>query len=311
MIELTNWVLSFLKIMKMIYTNLFQDYLKFNRWLSDFSIYNYKLHLWYFDEYLKRSSNYKITVEDCEKITRTHIESFMAWEVMKKSARTVNLYLSAIKQYLLFCEWLWKKVINVNTIKRIKEYRRKIEALEWWECKVLLDYFKKKSEDTSDNRIIYKRNYCIAYLLLYTGLRLSELQNLKRSDVKEYMVVRWKGNKNRTINLFEDDLEVINDYLCLRKDDSEWLFVSFSNNHYLGKLSKTVIEEIIREWWKCCWLKVFPHKLRHSFATNLLRKNASLIHIQQLLWHSSLATTEIYLTVLNRELRDTQKLLHW
>lgn len=77
------------------------------------------------------------------------------------------------------------------------------------------------------------------------------------------------------------------------------------------KLSRNSVEKIISKGAEDAGIttKVFPHKLRHTFATNLLRSNAPLIHIQKLLGHSSVQTTEMYLTVLNSELADTQRLI--
>ena len=75
------------------------------------------------------------------------------------------------------------------------------------------------------------------------------------------------------------------------------------------KLSNVSIEKIIKDGAvRKAWItgRVFPHKLRHTFATNLLRSNAPLPHIQQLLGHSNLTTTQIYLTVLNSKSRKTQ-----
>ena len=296
----------------MIYTTLFIEYLKNNRNYSDWTINWYRHYLRYFNQYLKAATNYKITIQDCEKITKLHIQNFIWNQISKgKNPRTVNVYLSAIKWYLAFCESLWKEVINTNTIKRVKESPLEINALLEDESTTLLEYFKNQIKENPWNEAITTRNYCICYLLIYTGLRLSELHNLKISQISENMLIRWKGKKNRIISLFEEDLEVINNYLKYRTDNSDWLFISFSRQNSLWHLSRTTIQKIIKKWWKETWIgRVFPHKLRHTFATNLLRRNAKLTHIQRLLWHSSLATTQIYLTVLDSELRDTQKLLH-
>ena len=95
----------------------------------------------------------------------------------------------------------------------------------------------------------------------------------------------------------------------MRKDRCPYLLVSHSNNYESKKLSNVSIENIIREAWNKIGVKVFPHKLRHTFATNLLRNGAKLIHIQQLLGHSNITTTQGYLSVLNSELQDTQMLV--
>lgn len=299
-------------IIKMLYRNLFLNYLEHNRWYSYWTIRWYSFYLKYFDLFLKQKTNYKITLEDCEKISKIHIENFINNEALKwKNPRTINVYISAIKQYLTYCESIWKNICNLSFIKRVKEYDNDIQSLNKDESNKLLSYFKECIDKNPWKELLYKRNYCICYLLLYTWLRLSELHNLKISQIWEQMLIKWKWRKNRIIYLFDEDLEVINSYLRERKDNSEWLFISLSRISYWEQLSRTSIETIIKEWWKESWIwRVFPHKLRHTFATNLLRNNANLTHIQKLLWHSSLETTQIYLTVLDNELKETQKLLH-
>ena len=106
--------------------------------------------------------------------------------------------------------------MNESAIVRAKEPDNKIECLLDDNSKKLIDYFKIMSLEWW---IIDKRNYCICWLLIYTGLRVSELANIKRSQIWNYMQIIWKGNRLRWVNLFEEDLEVINDYLKLRNDN--------------------------------------------------------------------------------------------
>lgn len=286
----------------------FFDWLERNRWYSKNTIIYYRRTLRDFDEYLMRKK--RRSVEACEKICLLDVEWFFRERLrIGNSIKTCNVFLSVIKSYLRYCWIIGKKVMNESAIIRAKEPDNKVECLLDKDCKKLLDYFKWLKANTKREEIINKRNYCICWLLFYTGLRVSELANLKRSQIGNYMQIIWKGNKLRWVNLFEEDLEVINEYLSLRKDKKDDLFISFANNYLWHKLSINAIEKVITEWWEKAWLseRVRPHKLRHTFATNLMRSWVKIQYIQKLLGHKSIATTQIYLTVLNTEVREAQK----
>jgi site-specific recombinase XerD len=156
------------------------------------------------------------------------------------------------------------------------------------------------------------RNYLIVYMLVYTGVRVTELINIKVDDINDELIIKWKGWKYRPIKLFKDDLDLIKLYLFMRrKYKSDYLFISLSHNNMWEKISRVAVENIVRDGWIKAWIKtkIFPHKLRHTFATSLLRRNANLYHIKELLWHSSISTTQTYLSVVNSELAKTQSLL--
>lgn len=296
----------FLELLKMIREQFFIR-LEKNRWYTYKTVDIYRRCLKAFDNYLIQKR--KRSIDDCEKIHLLDVEWFYRdlsnwWRCIK----TCNIYLSSIKTYLRYCSIMWKKVINESSILRAKEPEKKVDCLSDDDSTKLLNYFKNLESNTKKWEIINKRNYCICWLLLYTWLRVSELANLKRNQISSYFQIIWKGNKVRLVNLFDDDLKVVNDYLKLRKDNIEDLFISFDNAYANHKLTTQYIEALIKKWWEKAWLseRVRPHKLRHTFATNLLRSWAKLEHIQKLLGHSSIATTEIYLTVLDSECRWSQ-----
>ena len=261
-----------------------------------------------FDDYLKQI--WHPGVEQCKDIKMRHIDGFVLEQrsFKHKEDRTVNNYLAAIKLYLRFCLIQWKRVEDYNKILFIKEHRRKIEALSEEECIKLFEYFRNVKCKDKREELIKIRNLCIISLFMYTWLRLSELSSLKKEEIWEDMNITGKGGKDRYISIHPDDLRIIKYYLFIRKDNSEWLFISHAKNCDNRKLSNVSIEKIIKDGAVRAWItsRVFPHKLRHTFATNLLRSNAPLPHIQQLLGHSNLTTTQIYLTVLNSEIKKTQ-----
>lgn len=286
--------------------------LKTSRGFSENTIKNYNRTIVNFDRYLKSVSLNRRGANQCEKIKLNLIDSYIKKHRLEwKDVRTCNNYLACIKLYLRYCLINDREVEDYRKVMFAREPKKKIDALTDEEVKKLFDYFKKRPHKTKTEEIIKTRNLLIMQLLIYTGLRVSELANLKIADIKEEMQIIGKGGKRRCINLYKDDLKLIDLYLFLRKNvPGEYLLVSLAKNSRGNKLSTVSIEKIIREAGRACGInkKVFPHLLRHTFATNLLRGKASIYHIQQLLGHSSLATTQTYLTAFNADLRDTQKI---
>jgi integrase/recombinase XerD len=288
--------------------------LKANRGFSDNTCKNYNRTMVRFDKYLKKISLNTRGANNCEKIRLSLIDSYIkSQRLAGKDVRTCNNYLACIKLYLRFCLINDKEVEDYRKVMFAREPKKKIDALTDEEVKRLFKYFRTQTPKGKYGELIKTRNLVILQLLIYTGLRVSELSNLKVSDIKEEVQIIGKGGRRRVVNLYKDDLELIDLYLYMRRNiDSEYLFISLAPNCIGKRLSNVSIENIIRDGGKAAGInkKVFPHLLRHTFATNLLKGKASIYHIQQLLGHSSLATTQTYLTAFNDELRHTQKLCH-
>ena len=288
----------------------FRNWIILNRWYAEWTADNYIRSLELFDKYLKKISLNQRWVKDCELITLKDADNFVKMQRLKwKTVSTTNNYLFWIKMYLKYCMVEWKNVMDYRRILTAREPQKKIEALTDDEAKRLIEYFKNVPCKWRKEEIIKTRNYMICWLLLYTGLRVNELSNLKIEDIKEELQIIWKWNIRRVVYLMKEDLEIIDLYLYMRKDDCPYLIVNHSSNYETKKLSNVSIENIIREWWKQIWIEVFPHKLRHTFATNLLRNWAKLPYIQSLLWHSNITTTQTYLSILNSDLKEAQALM--
>ena len=284
--------------------------LKNNRGYSDNTVKNYNRTMEKFKHYLTSTRH---SIERTETIDLNIIEKFISKQRELLDVKTCNNYLSCIKLFLKFCKVKGYNCEDYTKILFAREPKRKIEALNKEDTNKMFKYLKNLDPETKYGELIRLRNLVMLHLLVYTGLRVSELANIKVKDIGEELQIVGKGKKVRVVNLYEDDLRLINVYLfARRKRDSEYLFMSVSGKTKGKKLSTVSIEQIIREIWKAAGVKtkVYPHKLRHTFATELLRANANIVHIQKLMGHSSILTTQTYLTVLNSELRDTQKLLH-
>lgn len=154
------------------------------------------------------------------------------------------------------------------------------------------------------------RNRAIIEMLYGSGLRVSELVNLKLSNIylkEEYMLVEGKGSKQRLVPLSK---ESIKQFMYWLEDRNKWdIKPEYSDvafvNRYGRQLTRAMIFTIIKRLAEKAGIQkvISPHTLRHSFATHLLQNGADLRVIQQLLGHESITTTEIYTHIDIQDLR--------
>ena len=176
----------------------------------------------------------------------------------------------------------------------------------------LFDFAKQKSFSVRG-----KRNYAMLTILYHTGIRVSELINLNIDDIikdenKYVMRIIGKGNKERFIPLNETVYLSLNVWLQNRPN-TEIEKAVFIDLYKKNRLSADLVQYVIKQFAQKTHInkQITPHKLRHTFATTLLRKGANLVDIQALLGHASLNTTRIYTHTDRTQLRVTvDKLLH-
>ena len=160
------------------------------------------------------------------------------------------------------------------------------------------------------------RNHAIIEMLYGSGLRVSEVVGLRISRLQldeGYVIVEGKGSKQRLVPISPVAIDLIREYLPLRNagpvkpGNSDILFL----NRRGAALTRVMVFYVIRDAAALAGIekKVSPHTLRHSFATHLLEGGANLRAIQEMLGHESIATTEIYLHLDRRRLRQ-ELLLH-
>ncbi|MFV0392550.1 MAG: site-specific tyrosine recombinase/integron integrase [Paludibacteraceae bacterium] len=162
-----------------------------------------------------------------------------------------------------------------------------------------------------------QRNRAIIEVLYGSGLRVSELVNLKISNIyfeEGYMLVEGKGNKQRLVPLSDESVKQIDFWrtyrnrLDIKKGNEDFLFL----NNRGSKLTRAMIFEIVKKLAEKAGIRknVSPHTFRHSFATHLLENGANLRAIQQLLGHESITTTELYTHIDVQYLRETILMYH-
>ncbi|WP_090081427.1 site-specific tyrosine recombinase XerD [Halpernia frigidisoli] len=156
-----------------------------------------------------------------------------------------------------------------------------------------------------------QRNYCILEVLYGCGLRVSELVDLKISNInfkENYLRVDGKGEKTRFVPFTDFTAKVISDYILNSRKDIE-INKKFEDFVFLNRrgssMSRVMVFIIIKELAEKAGINksISPHTFRHSFATHLLQNGADLRYIQEMLGHSSITTTEIYTHLKTEELR--------
>lgn len=162
-----------------------------------------------------------------------------------------------------------------------------------------------------------ERNNLIIELLYATGVRVSELVNIKLNDINfndQSIRVMGKGSKERIVYYGEYALNALNSYIngerkeTLNNIDSEWLFSNKKGDHLSTRMIELIIDKIMKN--VSIKSKVSPHTLRHTFATHLLNSGCDIRVVQELLGHENLTTTEVYTHITNEELRNTYNKFH-
>ena len=161
------------------------------------------------------------------------------------------------------------------------------------------------------------RNKAMLELLYATGLRVSELINLKLQDIdfnQDIIRTFGKGSKERVIPIGDYAKEYLKKYIfeyrgsLLKKEISEYLFLNNHGKQMTRQGFFKIIKKIAKE--KGISNEISPHTLRHSFASHLLKYGADLRTIQELLGHSDISTTQIYTHITNEELKKNYNNYH-
>ena len=285
----------------------FKNYLKLERGLSDNSIKSYDYDLVLFKNFLV-ANKINDTPFNCKSET---IKNYLYKSFSDKKSRSQARSISAIKSffnYLIFEGYI--KESPISNIEAPKQEKKLPVVLTEDEIKNLIN-----SIDL--NHDFGQRNKTIIEILYGTGIRVSELVNLKLSNIffKENIIkVIGKGNKERFVPLGEIascEMKIyINDRNRLKIDSksSDILFL----NRYGRRLTRSMIFKIISDASKRIGLdkKISPHTLRHSFATHLIKNGADLRTIQLILGHESITTTEIYTHLDTLHLEEVLKKYH-
>lgn len=280
----------------MIFNNYFIDTFLFekqiNQWLSNKTIltYNSCFNLLLNNPYIFLDNPWSFTELNFKRLL---------WETLIKNNWTSHTYNRYRKNYKVFCDFLIKEsFIKENPLKHIKD--RKVD-------KVLPKALLPKQVDEviylinrifSNDDFVSKRNSAIIYTYLFTWIRLSELININTLavNIEDWYIKinKWKGWKDRYVPIVNKLSFILCDYMKAREkfDFQEKVFFP---TRYWWYMQHRDIYSILNKIREKISFKLTCHMFRHTFATELVRKNLNLYNISQILWHSKLDTTKIYL----------------
>ena len=271
-------------------TQNYLDYLLLVKRYSSHTVKAYRTDLKLFESYLK--DIYSISID---KANHAMIRSWLVKELNKgNSARTVNRKITTLKS---FYKYLFKEQkIKQNPTSRIsysKTSKKLPQFVGLSDMNELLD--KLKFEENFSGF----RDKLIIEVFYSTGIRLSELINIKSTDVdclKSQIKVLGKRNKERLIPLTKELQKSIEGYMILRNKqkviDRSYLFLTDSGKKLNPSMVYRKVNKILNN--VTTLEKKSPHVLRHTFATHMLNNGADLNVIKELLGHASLSATEVY-----------------
>ncbi len=226
------------------------------------------------------------------------------------SATSQARVISGVRSFYQFLFYTGK--IPYNPAERLvspKTGRHLPEVLSFDEIEQMIDALESGAMNIDEHLV--RRNRAIIEVLYGSGLRVSELVNLKFSDIRfdeGFMIIRGKGDKQRMVPVSDMSVEQIHLYeplrnkLDIKKGEEDFVFLNRRGAH----LTRTMVLIMLKNLALLAGIKktISPHTLRHSFATSMLEGGANLRVIQMLLGHEQITTTEIYTHIDNQRMRE-------
>ncbi len=284
----------------------FIKYLKFEKRLSDHTILSYDNDLKQFESFFKTySTNKEIKTTDKRAIRSWIVEL----SLKNLSPKSINRKIATLKSFFKFL--IKREVIEINPSTNITSLKTDQK---------IPNFLKEKDVNFLFDNLILEKNFngerdmMILELLYGTGIRISELINLKTRNInlqKKEMKIMGKRKKERIIPLHQQIISQIKKYLDKKneiKSTHEFLLCTNKGKKLYPMLIYRIVKKHLSSLINS--KKYNPHLLRHTFATHILNKGGDLNSIKDLLGHESLAATQIYTHNSIEKLKETFKASH-
>lgn len=285
---------------------LFLSYLKYQKNYSSHTIINYENDILDFMKFLEKE-HLKLNTVSYSDIR------FYLMDLYNKnySRNSVSRKLSSLRSFYKYL--LRKDYVKENPFLLVsspKKEQKLPKFLYYQELEKLFDF-----PDT--NLPLGQRNLLILELLYATGMRVSELVNIKLNDIDRFnniIRVVGKGNKERLVSYGAYCEDILDLYLkdgrnkLLKNNDTDILLLNNNGRPLTDRGVRLILENILKQ--VSINSHVSPHVLRHTFATHMLNEGADLLTVQELLGHENLSTTQIYTHVTNEKLREVYLKAH-
>lgn len=281
----------------------FNFHCEFEKNLSQKTMQAYRVDLRQFEQY----RNYEnLDIKDFDKHT---IKDFIQHLYqLNLQAKTIKRKIAVLKAFFTYLEF--DEIIVVSPFRKInlfiKEPKRLPKTMELKEVRKILKFLY-VSKGNFVNKEIYSykalvRDIAIIEILFSTGMRVSELCNIKKNNINLQtgaIKIRGKGDKERIIQICDNEVKkLLKEYLNLFDKQIEKIQY-FLVNRLGNKISEQSARLMIKKYQQLAGISqhITPHMFRHSFATLLLEEGVDIRYIQHMLGHSSISTTQIYTQV--------------
>lgn len=285
---------------------LFIDYLKEKKNASESTVSSYRCDLKKLERYLKEHG-----IEDVQSVTPTNLNSYVLYlEKQGLSTATVSRNVASMKAYFHYA--YYNRKIEKDPTETIKAPHIEKKAPGILSMEETIRLLEQPSGSTPKEQ----RDRAMLELLYATGVRVTELISMKLTDIHlsmNYIICR-DGEKERVIPFGENARKAIERYLSdgrealLKEAESEYLFVNCS-----GKMmSRQGFWKLVKRYAQKAGIMadITPHTLRHSFAAHLVQNGADLKSVQEMLGHSDIATTQIYLNMNVERMKSVYRKVH-
>ncbi len=291
----------------------FKFHCEYEKNLSTKTLQAYKIDL---EQFLNFKDYKNIDINNFDKYKlKDYIQNLYIQEFKAKTIKRKIAVLKALFSYLEF-----EEIILVSPFRKmrvaIKEPKNLPKTIQLREIKKVLKYLYRQKEQFEDKNIYsYKalvRDIGIIEILFTTGIRVSEVCNIKRENINlqtGIIKIQGKGNKERVIQICDSEVKkTLKEYINLfanQLKENEYFLINRLGN----QISEQSVRLMIKKYQKESGVQkhITPHMFRHSFATLLLEEGVDIRYIQHMLGHSSISTTQIYTQV---NLKQQKKILN-
>lgn len=286
----------------MKYIDNFLEYLEVIRKHSNHTINNYRIDLIDFYEFNK---------EKIKNVDREIVNKYMQYLYDKNiSKATISRRLSSLRSFYNYLEK--NGIVNKNYFSMVKNPKKE-NGLPKFVKEVDVD---KMFMIPDIRKPIGQRNLLIIRMLYATGVRVSELVNIKLSDIdinERIIRIFGKGSKERVVVFGNNTQEILELYLNngryrLSNGKNDYLFLNKDGEQLSDRYVRKILDDIIIK--ASIQTHVSPHMLRHTFATGMLNNGADLVSVKEMLGHESLNTTSIYMHVSDDKIREIYNSAH-
>lgn len=267
--------------------------------LSALTIKAYKIDLKQFCQYVKR--------RDC--FDKNELSTYINLLHQHYKPKTAKRKIACLKAFYRYMEI--EEIIEINPFHKITlKYKEPITLPKTIPIATVKDilrysYFRLDSVQSNYQYKSALRNVIIIELLFSTGMRVSEVSNLKRKSLElqsNTIYISGKGSKERIMCIANDKVSrLLKEYIEICGSDNDCVFVNKLGKRY----SEQSVRSMINDYAEAAGagMHITPHMFRHTFATALMDENVNIRYIQQLLGHSSITTTQIYTHISTNKIR--------